>query len=262
MPTRRQVMVKLMSGTAACAAAMLSGCAVVPIPGVSDIDTMMREGEQLYRERRYDEAIAKFKMVIARDPYNWRAWLWLCRTYIVRALWGDAIEAGRQAFKLSPQGPEVLSTFLQALFGGGLAALNNGNFKDSISHFGEYLRLDSGNGAAWLNVGKAYLGNKQYGDALKSLLQALGMKDVNRGEVINSIFAGGTQAFKEGNYAGAVNMLREYVKHDPRNLQAYLTLARSYWETGQRAGALQAFTEVLRISPTNGEALQYMLKLR
>lgn len=262
MLTRREVVVRLMSGAAACAALTLAGCAGVPIPGLDDVDTMLRDGEQLYRERRYDEAIAKFKMVIARDPYNWRAWLWLCRTYIVRALWGDAIEAGRQAFKLSPQGPEVVSTFLQALFGGGLAALNNGNFKESISHFGEYLKLDSGNGGAWLNVGKAYLGNKQYGDALKSLLQALGMKDVNRNDVVSSILSGGTQAFKEGNYTSAANMLREYVKQDPRNLQAYLTLAKSYWESGQRSGALQAFTEALRISPTNGEALQYMLKLR
>lgn len=262
MPSRRQVIVRLLSGTAACAAVLTAGCAVVPIPGLSDIDTLLMEGEQLYREKRYDEAIARFKQVIARDPLNWRAWLWLCRTYIVRLMWGDAIEAGRQAFKLSPQGPEVVTTFLQALFGGGLQALNNGNFTQSISHFSEYLKLDSGNGGAWLNVGKAYLGNKQYGDALKSLLQALGIKDVNRNEVIGTMLSGGTQAFKEGNYGSAANMLREYVKQDPRNLQAYLTLAKSYWESGQRGDALQAFTQALQLSPTNAEALQYMLKLR
>jgi len=254
--TRRKLLRALPVGITLLAA----GCAA--IPGLGDVNTLMQEGEQLYREKRYDEAIAKFKAVVARDPYNWRAWLWLCRTYIVRALWGDAIDAGRQAFKLSPQGPEVLQTFLQALFGGGLQALNSGNFSQSINHFSEYLKLDSGNGSAWLNAGKAYLGNKQYGDALKSLLQALGLKDVNRNEVIGTMLSGGTQAFKERDYGSSINMLREYVKQDPRNLQAYLTLAKSYWESGQRGGALEAFTEALKISPANGEALQYMLKLR
>ena len=238
----------------------LAGCAV--IPGMGDATTLMQEGEQLYREKRYDEAIAKFKAVIAREPLNWRAWLWLCRTYIVRALWGDAIEAGRQAFKLSPQGPEVLPTFLQALFGGGLQALNSGNFTQSISHFGEYLKLDNSNGSAWLNVGKAYLGNKQYSDALKSLLQALGLAGVNRNEVVSTLLSGGTQAFNERDYASSINLMREYVKQDPRNLQAYLTLAKSYWETGQRSGALEAFTQALKINPSNGEALQYLFKLR
>jgi cytochrome c-type biogenesis protein CcmH/NrfG len=257
MQTRRQALIALAWGSAALLAA---GCAGVP--GLSDSATLLQEGEQLYREKRYDEAIAKFKVVIAQDPYNWRAWLWLCRTYIVRAMWGDAIDAGRQAFKLSPQGADVLPTFLQALFGGGLQALNSSNFSQSIGHFGEYLKLDGGNGGAWLNVGKAYLGNKQYGDALKSLLQALGIAGVNRNEVVSTILAGGTQAFKERDYASSVNLLREYVKQDPRNLQAYLTLAKSYWESGQRGGALEAITQALKISPANGEALQYLLKLR
>jgi tetratricopeptide (TPR) repeat protein len=251
---------KLIAIMPAAAALALAGCAVVP--GLSDASVLLQEGEQLYHAKRYDEAIAKFRAVIARDPLNWHAWLWLARTYIVRGLWGDAIDSGRRAFQLSPQGPEVLQTFLQALFGGGLQALSGGNFKESISHFGEYLKLNSGNGAAWVNAGKAYLGNKQYGDALQSLTRALGVAGADRNDVIGTIFSGGAQAFKERDYSSAINMLREYVKQDPRNLQAYLTLAKSYWESGQKGGALEAITEALKINPTSGEALQYLFKLR
>lgn len=253
---------KLLKAMPAGATLLVAGCIGIPGVTIADIDALMREGEQLYRERRYDEAIARFKSVIAREPGNWLAWLWLCRVYIVRALWGDAIEAGRQAFRLSPQGQDVVPTFLQALFGGGLQALGNGNYKESISHFTDYLKLNSGNGAAWLNVGKAYLGSQQYGEALKSLLQALSTTGADRNEVISSLLAGGTQAFKERDFNSAAGMLREYVKQDPRNLQAYLTLAKSYWESGQRSGALEAFAQALKINPTNGEALQFLLKLR
>lgn len=263
MPTRRTVVGNLLAGSAVCAAALVAGCAAIPgAPGIDDNETLMKEGEELYRAKRYQEAIAKFRAVIARDRTHWRAWFWLCRSYIVLALWGEAIESGRQAFRLSPQGAEVLPTFLQALFGGGLHALNSGNFAESITHFREYLGHNSGNGAAWLNVGKAYLGSKQYGEALQALLKALGVAGADRNEVIGTMFSGGTQAFKERDYGSAANLLREYVKQDPRNLQAYLTLAKSYWETGQRGGALEAFTQALKISPTNAEALQYMLKLR
>jgi tetratricopeptide (TPR) repeat protein len=253
---RRRLLCALALGIAALAA----GCAA--IPGVPTSASLLQEGEQFYREKRYDEAIAKFRAAVALDPQNWYAWLWLCRTYIVRAMWGDAIEAGRQAFKLSPQGAEVLPTFLQALFGGGAQALGGGNFNEAIKHFGEYLSHNKVNAGAWLNVGKAYVGNRQYADAVKSLVQALGVAGAERNEVINTLLSGGVQAFKERDYNGAVGMLREYVKQDPRNLQAYLTLAKSYWEAGQRSGALEAFAQALKISPANGEALQYLLKLR
>jgi tetratricopeptide (TPR) repeat protein len=256
----RRTVLKVIPATAVLA---MVGCAGVPgLTGTSDSEALLREGEALYRQKRFDEAIDRFKQVIARDPLDWRAWLWLCRTYIVRLMWSDAIESGRKAFTLSPQGPEVLSTFLQALFGGGLEALNNGDFTQSIERFGEYLKLDSSNGNAWLNAGKAYIGNRQFADALQALVKALGLQDVNRNEVVSTLFAGGSQAFGARDYGSAVNLLREYVKQDPRNLQAYLTLAKSYWASGQRSGALQAITEALKLSPTNAEALQYLFKLR
>jgi len=251
---------KIITALPYCAALALAGCAA--IPGFNDPSVLLQEGEQLYHAKRYDEAIAKFRAVIAQDPLNWRAWLWLARTYIVRGIWGEAIVSARRAFELSPQGPEVMQTFLQALFGGGAQALSGGNFAESIKHFSEYLKHNTGNGAAWVNVGKAYLGNKQYADALQSLTRALGMAGADRNDVIGTLFSGGVQAFKERDYNGAIGMLREYVKQDPRNLQAYLTLAKSYWESGQRGGALEAFREVLKISPTNGEALQFLLKLK
>ncbi len=88
------------------------------------------------------------------------------------------------------------------------------------------------------------------------------MTGADRNEVISALLAGGTQAFKERDFGSAAGMLREYVKQDPRNLQAYLTLAKSYWESGQSGGALEAFREVLKLNPTNSEALQFLFKLR
>lgn len=261
MTTRREAMGVLMKASLACTAMFTAGCAGVPVPSVNESITLMLEADELYKARRYDEAIAKYRAVIARDPLNWRAWLGLAKSFIARGLWRDAIDSGKRAFELSPQGPDVLSTFLQALFGGGMEALNAGQFTDSIKHFTEYLRHNS-TGAAWLNVGKAYLGNRQFGEAFKSLVNTMGLADADRSDVVRTIFSGGQQAFNARDYSSAINLMREYVRQDPRNLQAYLTLAKSYWETGQRGNAFSAVTEVLRIAPTNGEALQLLPKLR
>jgi cytochrome c-type biogenesis protein CcmH/NrfG len=143
-----------------------------------------------------------------------------------------------------------------------MEALNNGRFVDSINYLAEYLRHQPANAGAWLAVGKAYMGNRQFTDGLNALLKSLGTAGADRGEILKTIFGGGLQAFNARDYSSAINLLREYVKQDPRNLQAYLTLAKSYWESGQRSGAFDAFREVIRLSPTNTEALQYLLKLK
>jgi len=93
-------------------------------------------------------------------------------------------------------------------------------------------------------------------------MTALNEASVDRSDVVNSILSGGMQAFNQRDYASSINMLREYVKQDPRNFQAYFTMAKSYWESGQRSGAVEALGQALKINPTSGDALQYMFKLR
>lgn len=237
---------------------LVAGCAGVAMQ--DDTATIMKEGQELYQAKRYDEAIAKFRTVTAREPANWSAWLWTARAFIAKGGWADAVASARKAFENGPK-PEVLQVLLDALFGGATQALASGNFSESIRYFSEFLKHQPGNAGAWLSVGKAYLGNRQFSDALQALMQALGTAGVDRGEAIRTLFGGGVQAFNQKDYGGAISLLREYVKQDPRNLQAYLTLAKSYWESGQRGGALEAFREVLKINPTNGEALQFLKQL-
>jgi tetratricopeptide (TPR) repeat protein len=240
-------------------ALLIAGCAVMSTQ--DDIAALMQEGQALYQTRRYDEAIVKFRAVTAQDPAHWGAWLWTARSFIAQGSWGEAVAAARKAFEIAPQEAAVLPVFLEALFGGGSQALAGGNYLESIKHFSEYVRHQPANARAWVGVGKAYLGNKQFMDALRALLRALDMAGADRGDVIGAILAGGVQAFNQRDYSSAITLLREYVNQDPRNLQAYLTLAKAYWESGQRAGALDAFRDVLRINPTNAEALQLLKKL-
>ncbi len=240
-------------------ALLMAGCAVMSTQ--EDSAALMKEGQALYQAKRYDEALVKFRTVTTQDPANWSAWLWTARSFIAKGGWADAVAAARKAFETGPQGAEVMQVFLEALFGGASQALANGNFLESIRYFSEYLKHNTANAGAWAGVGKAYLGNKQFADALQALLRALGTAGVDRNEVLKTVLGGGVQAFNQKDYSSAINLLREYVRQDQRNLQAYLTLAKSYWESGQRGSALDTFRDVLRIGPADAEALRFLKQM-
>lgn len=240
------------------ASTLLAACAGLTLQ--SEIDALMKEGQQLYAEKKYEQATDKFLIVIGKDPTYWQAYLWAARAFIARGSWKEAIANGRKAFELAPKDKEVLPVFAQALFGGGADALKNGRFAESVSLFVEYLRLEPGNAQAWLNVGRAYLGQQDFRQALGAFTQGLAAGGgAERQELIRQLLDGGMQAFSSGKYRESIDLLREYLKYD-RNLQAYLNLAKAYWESGDRSRALDAFKEVLRLDPRQEEALRYMLQ--
>ena len=197
------------------ASMLLAGCAV--INPAAEINALMAEGQQLYSAQRFDEAIARFRAVTARDPYHYLAHVWLARSFAARGNWLDAIVNARRAFELNPGAPDVMAVLLDMLLGGGTDALMRGNFSESIGLLTEYLRHQPGNIRAWLNVGKAYVGNRQFLDALKAFRTALdgAASATERSEIIQSLLAAGRQAFNQREYGAASSLLREYLRVNP-----------------------------------------------
>lgn len=240
------------------AATMLAGCATL---GLADTpESLMREGTELYQAKRYDEALAKFEQVIQKDPTYWQAYVSVARCYIAKGNWLSAISNGRKAFQLAPSGEEVAPVFAEALFGGGAAALRQGQFSDAIGHFVEYIRLKPSDPQGYLNVGRAYLGTGAYRDALASFLNGLGQTGSAgfREELIQGLFDGGVQALSRGDARAAIGFLEEYVRADPANPTALLDLGKAYWQAGERSQALGAFGRVLELSPGHEEALRFL----
>lgn len=238
---------------------LLAACAGLTLQ--SEIDGLMKEGQQLYSEKKYDQAIDKFVIVIGKDPAYWQAYLWAARAFIAKGNWGDAIANGRKAFELAPNKTEAMPIFAQALFGGGADALKNGRFAESVNLFVEYLKLEPGSTQAWLNVGKAYLGQEDFRQALGAFAQGLAVGGgAERQDLIRQLLDGGVQAFSSGKHRESIDLLREYLKYDAKNLQAYLNIAKAYWESGDKGKALDAFKQVLKLDPRQEEALRYMLR--
>ncbi|MCZ7653070.1 MAG: tetratricopeptide repeat protein [Rhodocyclaceae bacterium] len=142
----------------------------------------MREGEQLYSEKKYDEALDKFgQVILKRSPIL--AGLLVGGSHVHRERQLDGCHRQRQeSIRPFPQGagrdPGVCRGALWRRFD----ALKNGRFAESIGHFVEFLKLEPGNARAWLNVGKAYLEQQQFREGLGALVQGLARRQ-QRGTV-------------------------------------------------------------------------------
>lgn len=241
------------------ASLLLAGCAGFGLQG--EIEGLMRQGQQLHAEKQYDAAIDKFLEVVAKDPAYWQAYLWLARSFMAKGKWMDAVANGRKAYQLAPKDKETIPVFAEALFGGGAEALRNARYGESIALFGEYLKLEPDNGRAWLNVGKAYLGQQQFREALGALAQGLSRGGgAERDELLRGLLDGGVQAFSGGKHGEAIDLLTEFLKHDQKNPTAYLNLAKAYWGAGDMTRAFDAFRQVLKLDPRQEEALRFLLK--
>lgn len=235
---------RLSAATCMLIALLIGGCAGVEPQGAQDdVATLMKQGEELYATKNYDEAIRRFKEVVAKDPKRWQAYLWLARAYIAKGLWGDAIASARTAYQLSASGQEVVAVLAEALFGGGADALRANRFKDAISYFTDYIKLQPGNARAYLNVARAFLGEKRLADALSSVIKGLSVASAGteRSELLRALLDGGLQSLTQGDFRSAIGFFGEYLKIDPANVRAYIDLARSYVGTGDYALALSAF---------------------
>jgi tetratricopeptide (TPR) repeat protein len=236
----------------------LAGCAAIDPQG--EMNALMTEGQQLYSAQRYDEAIARFRSVTARDPGFYPAYVGLARSLMAKGAWPEAVVNARRAMELSRGAPDVLPVLLDALYGGGNEALARGAFIDSIGYFAEYVGYQPGNFRAWLNVAKAYAGNRQFIEALGALRKALetGPGGAERVETFQSLLGAGKQAFDARDYGSAINLLREYLKFNASDWSAYLTLGKAYWESGAMRDALSTFARVLELNPRNTEALNLL----
>jgi tetratricopeptide (TPR) repeat protein len=240
-----------------CAAAL--GCATVGM--LESIDALLQQARELLDARRFDEALARLTEVIRRDPTQWRAYLYSAQAYIGKRDWTAALASARKALELAPAETATLTTLGDALWGGGLDALQRGAFADAATLFTEYVRLRPTDVNGYLDAGRAYLGQRAWTDAARVLAEGLGRigDPPARGALTRALLDGGRQAVAAGDPRGAAGLLREYVRLEPTDVSAYLELGKAYWNAGDRGDALGAFRRVLELAPQNEEARRFLL---
>lgn len=235
------------------------GCATLSL--LDSIETLLAQAKALLDARRYDEALAKLVEVIRRDPAQWQAYLYSAQAYVGKLDWASAITSARRALELAPADPTVVATLGESLWGGGRAALQRGAFGDAAALFVEYIKLRPADAAGYLNAGRAYLGGRDWSAAARVLVDGLGRATdpTTRQEFARTLLDGGQQALALGDARGAIALLREGVRLEPRDVGGYVNLGKAYLSTGQTSEAFGALRRVLELAPQNDEARRLLL---
>jgi tetratricopeptide (TPR) repeat protein len=235
------------------------GCATLGL--LDSIETLLAQAKALLDARRYDEALAKLVEVIRRDPAQWQAYLYSAQAYVGKLDWASAITSARRALELAPADPTVVATLGESLWGGGRAALQRGAFGDAAALFVEYIKLRPADAAGYLNAGRAYLGGRDWSAAARVLVDGLGRATdpTTRQEFARTLLDGGQQALALGDARGAIALLREGVRLEPRDVAGYVNLGKAYLSAGQTSEAFGALRRVLELAPQNDEARRLLL---
>jgi tetratricopeptide (TPR) repeat protein len=183
------------------------------------------QGMVLFNQGRYEEAVPRFQKASEIEPGYTEAFIFLGRSYLNLGKWTEAIAPLRTAYRLSPEDTkkEVVNFLLDALIGGALSEFKKENYHSSISYLKEALGADPAS-------------------------------DTVKNELVKSLIAFGGELLSEGNAGKAVSMFKEAIEIAPKNLDAYLGLARAFIKDGDYAGAMDVvYDAVKRIATTDEE---------
>ena len=223
-------------------------------------ESLFGAGRDALQRGAFSDAVGHFVEYVKLRPTDVAGYLNAGRAYIGTRDWSSALANLRKAYQLAPADGSVLATLTESLFGAGRDALQRGAFSDAVGHFVEYVKLKPADAAGYLNAGRAYIGNKSWADAGRVLVDGVGRASdpTARKEFASTLFDGGRQALNLGDPKGAIAMLREYLKLEPADVNAYLDLGKAYVNSGENFEALGAFRKVLELAPQNEEARRFL----
>jgi len=154
-----------------------------------------------------------------------------------------AIEAYKQAIKLSPDSPE-------SYYHLGMAYSSLGRYKEAVEAYSISIRIKPDYGAAYYNLGHAYSNLNQHDKAIKAFRQAI-QHDPNN---VETYLALGDAYSDSGKWEKAIATFEAAIRREPNNPYTYYKLGLFYFPHGPHARAVDAFSQAIIRDPRHAEA--------
>ena len=237
-----------------------------------DVDRLMMDGINLYRQGRLAEAMDAYRAVLARRPdmglaYRRLAFLqWHAgsRTEAIATLKGAREKVGpdidvdvRLGTYLAEAGSPAEAVALlervtaadpdntEALNALGIAQARSGNGSQAISTFTRVLAIDPRDAYAFENIGTVHLMRNDLAAARQAFTKAL-----DNDPQSSRAHAGlGVVARQSGQIDAAIVSWRQAVVLDPANFDALYNLCVALWEGGRRTEARPYLEQFIRTAP-------------
>lgn len=148
----------------------------------------------------------------------------------------------------------------------GLALFNAGNYEQAAPHFVKATELEPEFGRAYLYLGRSYLNLRRWLDAIPPLRTAYRLSPTETKKealdiLLDALLAAATDAFKRGNFQGAITHLREGLALSPQSeslqhqlVDSLIGFGGQLLSQGKFSEAISAYTEVIDLSPNQFDA--------
>lgn len=215
-----------------------------------DAETVFRTAYSLYRERKYDEALAKSTEAATLNPNDYRPRALTAYVYLAQKKWKNASDAFAEAIRLEPKVREIYLAKAE------VDRFRNAN-DEAIAACRKAMEVDPNYAAAYAMLGDLLRYRKgKEAEAIDTLRTAIKL-DPKLSEPYESL--GGLLA-QQKDEKGAEEIYRQGMAADPKHMagrfdlgrlllkQNRLTEARQIWEgrTSDEDHAFPSFIEVLK----------------
>ena len=201
-------------------------------------DPLLEQAQQLYTQKRLDEALTAYNTVLQRDTTSSLGWQGYALTQGLRSRHKDALDAFERALKLNP-------TLVTSWNGKGTALSQLKRPQEALQAFERALELDQKNAAAWNGKGAALNMLGRTDQALRSFDTALRYDPQmaqawnNKGLILN----------QQKRYGDALFAFDQALKQNPQLATSLSGRGTALLELGRRQEALQAFERACQLSP-------------
>jgi choline-sulfatase len=203
----------------------------------------LETSRQLLDRHLYDEAIARLKLVLDRDPANLAALLDLATAYQRKNRIEDAARTAEQALKLDPKYVRIYALLAEL-------EVRRGKSENALKLLDEGLRLDPRYDDAVIQKAMLLAQLRRGGEAKELLVRALAREpDQTR---LNAAYADVVEV-PAGDLAAGERRLRAVVARDPYLLLAWRSLGEVCERAQRPEDAITAYQEGLKRQPDDAD---------
>lgn len=197
----------------------------------------------------YNEALAAYRKFLEAEPNNIGALSDVALAHIKTGNYDAARDAAFKALSINPDFPRAYNIL-------GTAYRKLGRYDDALEAINKALRIRSNFEEAHNNLGLTYVEMKRFDEAAAAFKRSLELTP-SYAEAYSNL--GGLYIVLK-NYDAAIEILKRAVGVDQNYINAHVNLAVAYALKGDRNSAMEQYSTLNRISPSNAERLMGVLE--
>lgn len=205
------------------------------------VESLMRSGNMLLKNGVYDQAVSKYRKVIARDPENFEARYNLAFAYLEWGRYSNAVKEFRKAININPRSAEAWSNLA-------MAYQNLGQSGKAINAMYQAVETNPKNVQARINLATVYASRGRVGDAIVQYKRVLQIDGTNIDAHINLA----TCLISRKRYKEAKHYLKGAIAINPNDPEAYWELGNILSDKDKDyEGAIKNYRKAIMLKPNS-----------